>query len=188
MAPRRKSKESEPKWSDVKKELTALEPKQLIDLLRELYRASRDNRDFLHARFAVAGDLLAPYKKTITRWISPEVHQLDGGRSISRARKALSDYRKARGDDRGLAELCIHYVASGGSFLGWCGMDDEGCNDSMVSVFDQACRHIFRLEGEEREDCIDRLQDAQNLFLSVGYGAWDSLQETLDGYFEPEEA
>lgn len=53
-----KRKRTGPTWSDVKAVLGNMEQKQLIQLVGDLYRLSKDNKDFLHARFAVVGDPL----------------------------------------------------------------------------------------------------------------------------------
>jgi hypothetical protein len=40
-------------WSNVKAALAGMDEKQLISLVSDLYRLSRENQAFLHARFDV---------------------------------------------------------------------------------------------------------------------------------------
>lgn len=53
---------SAPGWSDVKTKLADFDRAGLIGLVQDLYAASKDNQAFLHARFALGGDVLKPYK------------------------------------------------------------------------------------------------------------------------------
>jgi hypothetical protein len=45
--------------------------------------------------------------------------------SISKAKKAIADYKKAIGHPDGLAELSIFYCEEAFNFLDSCGMEDE---------------------------------------------------------------
>ena len=63
---------SKPTWSDVKGKLVDFDRQGLIGLAQDLYAASKDNQAFLHARFALGGDVLNPYKATIDRWLWPD--------------------------------------------------------------------------------------------------------------------
>ena len=57
-------------WSDLKAQLVGLEKTELLQLVKDLYSSSKDVQQFLHARYAMGGgDVLAPYKDTITQWI-----------------------------------------------------------------------------------------------------------------------
>lgn len=69
------SQKTKPSWSDLKVKLADLDRAGLIGLVQDLYAASKDNQTFLHARFGLGGDVLAPYKSTIDRWISPDVYK-----------------------------------------------------------------------------------------------------------------
>ena len=81
-------------WSDVKASLAGYDRDELLKLVQDLYMGSKDNQIFLHTRFGLGGDVLAPYKAIISRWLWPDVFKnLDT--SVAKARKAVSDYRKA---------------------------------------------------------------------------------------------
>jgi hypothetical protein len=79
--------------------------------VQNLYAAHKENQAFLHARLGLGEDVLEPYKKTIDRWLWPDVF-LRQETSVSRAKQAISDYKKALGDPEGLAELMVS-TASG---------------------------------------------------------------------------
>ncbi len=91
-------------WSDVKTRLTDFDRTGLLALVQDLYAASKNNRAFLHARFNLGDDALKPYKTTIARWLYPDVLRSQDI-SIAKAKKAISDYKKAIGQAEGLVEL-----------------------------------------------------------------------------------
>jgi hypothetical protein len=69
----KKSNKKKPTWTDLKRQLADLDRPALLDLVQDLYTASKNNQAFLHARFALGEDVLEPYKATIDRWICPDV-------------------------------------------------------------------------------------------------------------------
>jgi len=69
---KRQSK-SQPTWTEAKTQLAGFERAALLDLIHHLYAAHKDNQSFLHTRFGLGEDVLEPYKKTIDRWLWPDV-------------------------------------------------------------------------------------------------------------------
>src|SRR5437868_152454 len=100
------TKKTTPSWNDLKTKLTDVDRTGLLGLVQDLYAASKDNQAFLHARFGLGGDVLTPYKTAINRWISPDVLKNQDA-SVSNAKKAITDYKKAIGQPEGLAELTV---------------------------------------------------------------------------------
>ena len=88
---------TQPTWTDVKAKLAVFDRPALLDLLHHLYAAHKDNQAFLHARFGLGEDVLEPYKKTIDRWVWPDPFR-NQDTSASKAKQAISDYKKAVGD------------------------------------------------------------------------------------------
>ena len=84
---------NKPTWSDLKRNLIELDRNALLGLIQNLYAASKENKAFLHARFGLGDDVLKPYKATISRWVCPDVMR-NQNISVSKARKAIADYRK----------------------------------------------------------------------------------------------
>ncbi len=99
---------SKPTWTDVKAKLAGFDRIGLMGLIQDLYAAQKDNRTFLHTRFGLGEDVLKPYKETLDRWLSPDVLR-NQDISVAKAKKAISDYRKAVGEPAGLAELMVLY-------------------------------------------------------------------------------
>ena len=152
---KRKSK-SQPTWTDVKAKLEGLDRAGLLGLIQSLYGAHKDNQTFLHARFGLAEDVLEPYKKTIDRWLWPDVFRRQDT-SVSQAKRAISDYKKAVGDQEGLAELMVFYCERSAGFSSDIASDDEGYFNAMVQMFEQALKIVNALSVEHRDDLITRL-------------------------------
>jgi hypothetical protein len=98
----KRKQKSRPTWTDVKAKLADFDRAALLGLIQSLYAAHEENQTFLHARFGLAEDVLEPYKKTIDRWVWPDVFRRQDT-SVSHAKRAISDYKKAVGDPEGLA-------------------------------------------------------------------------------------
>ncbi len=118
-------KKSTPGWSDVKLKLTELDGAGLLALVQDLYSASKENQAFLHARFGLGADVLAPYKATISRWLWPDIWK-NQDTSISKAKKAIADYKKAIGRPEGLAELMTFYCEQAAGYSRDVSLQDEG--------------------------------------------------------------
>jgi hypothetical protein len=104
-------KKPTPSWSDVKKALVRLDQQGLLELISNMYDLSKDNKDFLHTRFSIGDDVLAPYKKIIKECMYPDI--VNGTVRILRAKRAISDYSNAIRDAKGEAELSTYFVECG---------------------------------------------------------------------------
>ena len=90
-------KKSKPSWNDVKSKLAEVDRAGLLNLVHDLYVADKGNQAFLHTRFVIGADSLKPYKVVIQRWLWPDVIR-NQDVSVSKAKKAIYDYKKASGD------------------------------------------------------------------------------------------
>ena len=101
------TKKSSPGWSDVKAQLADFDRAGLLGLVQDMYAACKDNKVFLHTRFGLGDDPLLPYTDRIIRWINPP--DFRNTISISKAKKAISDYKMVLGQPKGLAEISVFY-------------------------------------------------------------------------------
>ena len=109
-------KNASPTWSDVRAALLHFDRAGLQGLVQDLYAASKDNQAFLHARLGLGHDQLIPFKASISNCICPDLMR-NQPISVSRAKKAIADYKKAIGRPDGMAELSIFYCEEAFSFL-----------------------------------------------------------------------
>jgi len=164
---------SHPTWKDVKAKLADFDRAALLGLIQSLY-AQKENQTFLHARFGLAEDVLEPYKKTIDRWLWPDVFRRQDT-SVSQAKRAISDYKKAVGDPEGLAELMVFYCERSAGFSSDIASDDEGYFNAMVRMFEQALKMVNALSVERRDDLLTRLDDVRVTSHKIGYGVGDDM-------------
>ena len=156
-------------WSDVKAKLSNFDRVGLLGLMKDLYTASKDNQNFLHTRFGLGCDALKPYKTIIDRWLRSDVYKHQEY-SVSKAKKPISDYKKASGLPEGVAELTVYYCEQAISFSHEVGLDDGGYYDALVRMFEQALKTVMALPEARRESFLDRLQDVRASGQSMGWG------------------
>jgi hypothetical protein len=170
-----------PTWTDVKARLAGFDRLGLLGLIQDLYAAHKDNRTFLHARFGLGQDVLAPYKEALDRWLWPDVLR-NQDTSVVRAKQAISSYRKAVGDPAGLAELMVFYCERAAGFCSDIGYQDDAYLDALVSTFEQALKTIGRLSANDRNALIARLDRVRVISHNFGYGVGDDMDSLLAQY------
>lgn len=171
-------KKKNPTWSDVKGGLSSFDRADLQGLVQDLYAASKDNQAFLHARLNLGQDQLKPYKAMISRWICPDVMSSQD-HSIAKAKKAITDYKKAIGRPEGLAELSIFYCEEAFDYVEACGYEDERYYGALIGMFGQALHCVLALPGAERPAYLERLDDVRSRGGNVGWG----VKEEFDGFW-----
>jgi len=183
---KKKAKRTSPTWSDVKSKLKDFDETGLLGLIKDLYATNKDNQAFLHSRLAVGDAPLAPYKKTISRWINPNLDR-NQDISISKAKKAISDYKKAVGAPAGMAELGIYYCEEVFVLLDDCGMDDESYYMSLVNMFEQAMKWVTTVPESDQAPLLERMENVRAAGQDLGYGVgsdfndiWFEMGLTLD--------
>jgi hypothetical protein len=168
---------TKPGWSDVKARLAPFNRAELLALVQSLYDASRDNQAFLHARLDLGNDPITPYKETISRWIHPDVYK-GQDYSVSKAKKAISDYKKAIGTPEGMAELTVHFCEEAIAFANAYGLDDESFYDSLGRMFKQAVTHALALSEAGQEPFLERLGKVMAVGQDMGWGVGDDFADT----------
>ncbi|NMG17054.1 hypothetical protein GPA24_16240 [Aromatoleum bremense] len=165
---------------DVKAKLADFDRVGLIGLIQDLYAANKDNQAFLHARFALGDDVLKPYKTTIDRWLWPDVFK-NQDTSVAKAKKAISDYKKAIGQPEGLAELMVFYCERAAGFSNDVGLQDEGYFDALVRMFEHPLKAIGLLP-EGGSELMERLDAVRHTSHNFGYGVGDEMDDFLAEY------
>src|SRR3954470_7048992 len=176
-----KPKKDAPSWSDVKARLAEFDRAGLLGLVQDLYAASKDNQAFLHTRFGLGGDVLDPYKAVIDRWLWPNVYR-NQNFSVSKAKKAIADYKKASGRPEGLAELMVFFCERGAGFCREFGVDDEAFMAALVRMFEQALKQVAALPEDQRGAMLDRLDRVSVVSDALGYGVADDMEAMLADY------
>jgi hypothetical protein len=162
-----RSKNTSPTWSDVKTALLDFDRAGLRGLVQDLYTASKDNQAFLHARLGLGHDQLQPFKASISRWISPDLMKGQPV-SVSKAKRAIADYKKAIGRPDGIAELSIFYCEEAFGFLESCSMEDEGYFAALIRMYERSLGIVSSLPPAERTTYPERLDKLRSRGRSVG--------------------
>jgi hypothetical protein len=163
-----RSKNASPTWNDVKTALMDFNRAGLRGLVQDLYSASKDNQAFLHARLGLGDDQLQPFKASISRWISPDLmkgHPI----SVSKAKKAIADYKKAIGRPHGMAELSIFYCEEAVGFLESCSIDDEKYFAALIRMYERSLEIVSSLPPIERSIYLKRLDALRSRARNVGW-------------------
>ncbi|CAG9184844.1 hypothetical protein LMG23992_05357 [Cupriavidus laharis] len=175
------ARKTSPSWSDVKTKLADFDSAGLIELVQALYVASKDNQAFLHARFTLGQDVLKPYKVTIDRWLWPDVFR-NQDTSVAKAKKAISEDKKAIGQPDGLVELMVFYCERASGFSADIGFQNDGYFDALVRMFEQSLQMIAALPDTQRRALWARLAQVRRISDKFGYGVGDDMDALLAEY------
>jgi len=161
-------------WIDVKKSLLTFDRAGLYGLLQDLYAANIENRAFFHARLGLGSDKLGPYKAAISRWLNPDLMKGQAV-SVSKAKKAIADYRKASARPEGLAELSTFFCEEACSFVESCSFQDEKYLVALIRMYGQSVQLVANLPPAERRPYLERLSKLRVRSKHVGYDVQDEL-------------
>jgi hypothetical protein len=165
-----RSKNASPTWSDVRAALLDFDRAGLRGLVHDLYTASKDNQAFLHARLGLGHDQLQPFKASISRWICPDLMKNEPI-SVSKAKKAIADYKKAIGRPDGMAELSIFYCEEAFGFLESCGLEDESYLAALIRMYGLSLEFVSSLAAAERTTYLERLDKLRARGRLIGWGS-----------------
>lgn len=165
-------------WRDVRAALATQGPAQLLEVARDLYHLSQENRDFLNARYLASENRLDPYKKIIDDAIYPNIYQSKPIR-ISAAKKAISQYTKATGDQAGTLELMVYFVERGNQFTVDFGDIDAGFYSSLESMFGSVLKVLQHTGPDVVSRVLPRLVAIRDAATGIGWGYYDYLNDAL---------
>jgi hypothetical protein len=169
-----RSKNASPTWSDVRAALLDFDRAGLRGLVQDLYTASKDNQAFLHARLGLGHDQLQPFKACISNWICPDVMN-NQPISVSKAKKAIADYKKAIGRPEGMAELSIFYCEEAFGFLESCSMEDESYFAALIRMYGRSLEFVSSRPPAERATYLERLDKLRSRARHIGWGVEEEL-------------
>ena len=180
-----RSKNDSPTWNNVRVALRHFDRAGLLRLVQDLYTANKDNQAFLHARLGLGHRQLQPFKATISNWICPDVTK-NRPISVSKAKKAIADYKKAIGRPEGMAELTIFYCEEAFDFLESCSLEDESYFVALIRMYERSLEFVLSLLPAERANYLGRLDKLRSRGKHVGWGVQDELNDSwheadLDG-------
>ena len=135
---------------------------------------AQENRAFFHARLGLGPDQLGPYKVAISRWINADLMKGQPV-SVSKAKKAVADYRKAIGRPEGLAELSTFFCEEVFSFVELCSFQDESYFVALIRMYGQSVKLVANLPPAERRPYLERLNKLRSRSKHLGCSVQDEL-------------
>jgi len=160
------SKDASPTWSDVRAALLHLDRAGPLGLVQDLYTASKDNQAFLRARLGLGHDQLQAFKASISSWICPDVMK-NQPISVSKAKKAIADYKKAIGPpgwDGGAVDI---YCEEAFSFLESCSLEDESYFAALIRMHERSL--VSNLPPAERATYLEPLDKLRSRARNIGW-------------------
>ncbi len=167
-------------WLAIRRQLEDWTKPALVALVKDLYEATPEFRDFLQARFAAeagGGAVLEKYRDKIVEQFYPRRGY--GKLKLAEARKAIRDYRKASGDVAGTIDLMLAYVENGTEFAREFGDINEAYYNSMESVLDEMVKLLLKEGAELYPRFRERILDVETKANHIGWGYGDYLQEQV---------
>ena len=168
-------------WTAIKGALSGFSRVQLLGLVQDMHRADPKNQDFLHARLLVSdeGTDLSPNKKRIKAAINPS--RWDVPIKYRYAKRAISDYNKAKGQLGETLELMFYYVKCGNDVTLEFGDMDKTFYNSMGLMFGSTVKKLsVQADPELTATWLDRQEKEYQRVASAGWGYGDEL----GGYLE----
>ena len=95
--------------------------------------------------------------------------------SVSEAKKAIADYKKAIGRPEGMAELSIFYCEEAFGFLESCSMEDKSYFAALIRMYGRSLEFVSNLPPAERATYLERLDKLRARGRHVGWGVQDEL-------------
>jgi hypothetical protein len=164
-----RSKNTSPTWNDVKTALLDFDRVGLRGLVQDLYSASKDNQAFLPA-WAWASISSSPSKQVFPDGY-PRTLMKGQSVSVSKAKKAITDYKKAIGRPDGMAELSIFYCEEAIGLLETCGLEDEIYFTALIRMYGRSLEIVSDLPTSERSTYLDRLDKLRSRGRNIGWAA-----------------
>ena len=171
----KKQKIKKPTWIDVQKSIKTFDVSQLVELLKDLYELSDENKNFLHARFVAGSAPLSKYKKQILGSLYPDIFDEQDDFNFDKANKAIEAYSKATDDKEGSADLMIHYVECGNKFTLDYGDIDEAFYDALIEMYEKSVKSVCKLPKNKQEPFRKRLEKIMKSADGIGWGYYDNL-------------
>ncbi len=154
--------------------LDKLGKRGLSGLILDLYGMDSRNREFIETRLSLSADPLKPFKAIILDALHDDMSS-EKPLSISRAKKAISDYKKASGNKDGELELMIFFVERGTFLTAEYGDFGESFYDSMVRMFEKVVQWVKAGGADMEARYRERLNKIVDSSKDIGYGYHDDL-------------
>ncbi|NQU83559.1 MAG: hypothetical protein HQ536_02510 [Parcubacteria group bacterium] len=170
-------------WSKVKSNLTNLSKKDIVKHVGEIYKKFPQTQEYFQSIMTVEGEeeLLEKYKKIIKEEFFPSRGWPRDFFSLSKAKKAISQFKKLAEKPQNVADIMLYYTEIGVEFTNEYGDIDENFYLSMETIADNAAK-LIQKHGMEKI-FSDRFEKIVRDTSGIGWGFHDELGEIYEEYF-----
>lgn len=171
------------KVTDLKKQLREYEKKELIELVVEMFKTTKEVQNYLSSKFLgdeVIDDLFKKARKKIENEFFPD--RGFGKLRLAEAKKEITAFKKATNDEKRTVDLMLFYVGQGVAFTCTYGDVYENFYSSMVKMFNQVAMECDRDE-ELYKVFSTRLR---NLLSNADGTGWGFQEALVDSFYSIE--
>jgi hypothetical protein len=165
-------------WGKVKAKLKRFNLLELLTIIHDLYQASPENRQFLHARLLPGAASLEKYRKRVEDAIFPDPFSRRRVR-VGEAERLIRHYRLSTGDRVGVVDLMLAMVEAGTEQAVDLGYGDDAYFASLERVLRSVVDSFPSLPRSEMSSIEQRLRELAGRSESIGWGYGDAVREII---------
>jgi len=166
------------RWSTIKRGLAAASSTELLNLVRDLYQASPENRRFLHARLTPQPAIVEGYRQRVVEAVFPDPLGKKQVR-VGEAERLIRHFRRATSDLASVTDLTLSFVEAGTEHAANLGYGDEKYFNALVRALESVVEALPSLPSDARVGIEGRLQEVQETASELGWGYPDAVREII---------
>jgi hypothetical protein len=164
-------------WGAIKTRLKGLSATELVNLFRDLYQASPENRQFLRGRLVRTEAHLERYHDRVIDAVYPDPFSRRPIR-IPEAERLIRHYRLSTVDESGTVDLMLTLVEAGTEQAVDLGLgDDEAYFASLERVLESVVKAVPSLPEPVQRNIVQRLQRLAERSASTAFGFGDAVRQ-----------
>ena len=163
------------RWGQVKAKLKRFNASELMSVIQDLYQASPENRQFLHARLLPSAASLEEYRERVEGAIFPD--PFSGKRvRVGEAQRLIRHYRLSTGDQAGVVDLMLAMVEAGTEQAADLGYGDDAYFSSLERVLGSVVDAVPSLPRSTIPSIEQRLRELAQRAEAIGWGYGDTVR------------
>jgi hypothetical protein len=165
-------------WGQIKVQLKTLGLTELLELIRDLYQVSAENRQFLHGRLIPDAQHLEKYRDRVVDAVFPDPLSRRRVR-VAEAERLIRHFRLSTGDKVGTTELMLAFVEAGTEQAADLGYGNEAYFGALLRALQSVVDGLPSLPPEARSSVQGRLRDLRKPAARVAWGYPEAVREII---------
>jgi hypothetical protein len=170
----------------IRSTLLAQQPRELVRLIGELHRLSKENQRFLEARLGDASKQLSIYRRLVADYLFPDPSRKGAKVRIAEAKRAVSQYERATRDRVGTVDLMLLFVETGTAFAADLGYGEDDFFNALENMLSRAL-NLLRGNEDLSRSMRPRLVRLSSSARDLGWGYGDFVVNALADIIETNE-